>query len=124
MKFFGISLCAVIAMTATAYAASPIKQSTDNGQVIAGSNSYKTLYTFADDKDGVSSCYGECAEKWPPHVAEYWDKPRPPFATTERSDGKLQWTKDGMPLYFSTLDDKKGDTNGDGVNGKWKAARP
>lgn len=29
-----------------------------------------------------------------------------------------------MPLYFSILDEKKGDTNGDGVGGLWKAARP
>ena len=124
MKRFAISLCAVIAMTATAYAASPIKMTTDNGKVIAGSNSYKTLYTYANDSDGVSNCYGDCAEKWPPHLAEYWDKPRPPFATIERTDGKKQWTKDGKPLYFSTLDKKKGDTNGDGVDRLWKAARP
>ena len=124
MKHIVISLSAAIAMIGTAHAASPIKVTTDNGVVIAGSDSYKTLYTYAKDADGVPNCYDACAEKWPPHLAQYWDDPRPPFSTVERKDGKKQWAKDGMPLYFSTLDEKKGDTNGDGVKGLWKAARP
>jgi predicted lipoprotein with Yx(FWY)xxD motif len=124
MKHIAISLIAAIAMTATAHAASPIKVTTDNGEVIAGSDSYKTLYTYAEDSEGVPSCYDDCAEKWPPHLAEYWDSPRPPFSTIARKDGKMQWSKDGMPLYFSTLDEKKGDTNGDGIDGLWQVARP
>lgn len=124
MKRYAISLGAVIAMTASAYAASPIKVTTDNGDVIAGSDSYKTLYIYANDAEGVSNCNDECAKNWPPHLAQYWDSPRPPFGTIDRADGKKQWTKDGMPLYFSILDEKKGDTNGDGVDGLWKAARP
>lgn len=111
-------------MAATAYAASPIKVKTDNGEVIAGSDSYRTLYVYANDEEGVSNCYDDCAEKWPPHFAEYWDDPRPPFSVVERADGTIQWAKDGMPLYFSILDEKKGDTNGDGVDGLWAIARP
>ena len=97
---------------------------TDNGDVIAGSDSYRTLYVYANDEEGVSNCYDDCAEKWPPHFAEYWDDPRPPFSVVERADGTIQWAKDGMPLYFSILDEKKGDTNGDGVDGLWAIARP
>ena len=124
MKRTAIFVGSLVAIAATAYAASPIKVSTDNGDVIAGSNSYKTLYTYAKDSKGKSNCSGECAKKWPPHLAKYWDSPRPPFGTTKRADGKAQWSLHGMPLYFSTLDKKKGDTNGDGVDGLWKAARP
>jgi predicted lipoprotein with Yx(FWY)xxD motif len=124
MKQITISLIVVIMTAVAAHAASPIKVKTGSGAVIAGSNSYRTLYTYAKDKGGVPNCYGECAKKWPPHLAKYWDDPRPPFSTVKRKDGKKQWTKDGMPLYFSNLDKKKGDTNGEGVDGLWKAARP
>lgn len=124
MRHVAIVLSAVIAMTTTAYAASPIKVTTANGVVIAGSDSYRTLYTYAGDGEGVSNCYDECAENWPPHLAQYWDSPRPPFSTIERADGKKQWAKDGRPLYFSVRDRKKGDTNGDGVDGLWQTARP
>jgi predicted lipoprotein with Yx(FWY)xxD motif len=124
MKRLTIALCAIATTTTVAFAASPIKVATGSGEVIAGSNTYKTLYTYANDSEGVSNCYDECAEKWPPHLAEYWDSPRAPFSTVERADGTKQWAKDGMPLYFSTLDESKGDTNGDGVDGLWSAARP
>jgi predicted lipoprotein with Yx(FWY)xxD motif len=124
MRKTALALGVVIAMTAPAFSQSPTKVNTEMGAVVVGSNSYKTLYTFAGDSDGVSNCYDECAEKWPPHLAQYWDSPRPPFSTIERADGKKQWAKDGKPLYFSVLDEKKGDTNGDGVDGKWQAARP
>jgi predicted lipoprotein with Yx(FWY)xxD motif len=42
----------------------------------------------------------------------------------KRKDGKMQWAKDGMPLYYWVKDTKKGDATGDGVNGVWDAAKP
>lgn len=124
MKFFALSAAALVAMTVAASAASPIKVSTEIGDVLAGSNTYMTLYTFAKDSEGVSNCYDACAENWPPHLAEYWDTPKAPFSVIDRKDGKKQWAKDGMPLYFWAKDAKKGDTTGDGVGGVWQAARP
>jgi predicted lipoprotein with Yx(FWY)xxD motif len=41
-----------------------------------------------------------------------------------RKDGKMQWAKDGMPLYYWAKDMKKGDATGDGMNGVWDAAKP
>jgi predicted lipoprotein with Yx(FWY)xxD motif len=111
-------------MTANDFAASPTTLSTDIGEVIVGSNSYMTLYTYDKDTEGVSTCYDACTEKWPPHFAEYWDSPRAPFSVIDRKDGKKQWIKDGMPLYFYTGDAKKGDVTGDGVGEVWHAARP
>ncbi|MEQ9447586.1 MAG: hypothetical protein RLN70_01610, partial [Rhodospirillaceae bacterium] len=29
----------------------------------------RTLYIYDEDKPGQSSCYGECAQKWPPAEA-------------------------------------------------------
>ena len=115
---------AFVATTTFAFAASPVKLNTDLGEVIVGSDSYMTLYTYDKDTEGVSTCYDACAEKWPPHFAEYWDSPRAPFSTIDRNDGKKQWAKDGMPLYFYTGDAKKGDTTGDGVGEVWHAAHP
>ncbi len=124
MKRLAFTLTCTLLVTVSAHAASPIKWKTDKGQVIAGSNSYKTLYTYDNDKDGRPTCLDKCAEAWPPHIAEYWDTPREPFGTVELEDGKKQWTLKGMPLYFSVLDEKKGTANGDGIDGKWNAARP
>lgn len=124
MKLFIYSTTTLAAMTVAAFAASPIKQSTEIGDVLAGSNTYMTLYTFTKDSEGVSNCYDACAVSWPPHLAEYWDTPRAPFSTIDRKDGKKQWAKGGLPLYFYAEDVNKGDTKGDGVNGEWQAARP
>lgn len=124
MKQFIYSIGAVVALTTAAHAATPIKVETANGVVIAGSNSYKTLYRYAKDTDGVPTCYDECAKRWPPHLAEYWDEGGGAFTIVDRKDGKKQWAKDGKPLYFSKLDGKKGDTNGDGADGEWEVARP
>jgi predicted lipoprotein with Yx(FWY)xxD motif len=124
MKRFVLTAGALVAMTIAASAASPIKVSTADGDVLAGSNTYMTLYTYEKDGEGVSNCYDACAENWLPHFAEYWDTPKAPFSTIDRNDGKKQWAKDGKPLYFFKEDTNKGDTSGDGVGGVWSVARP
>lgn len=124
MKTLAFTIAAALAASTAVQAATPIKVETENGVVIAGSNSYKTLYSYAKDAGGEPTCYDQCAKQWPPHFAEYWDEPGGAFTIVDRRDGKKQWAKDGMPLYFSSQDKKKGDTNGDGAGGVWKAARP
>jgi len=127
MKHFIYLLGVVLTLATVAHAATPIKVETENGTVIAGSNSYRTLYIHQRDTGGVPTCYDECAKQWPPHLAEYWDEPDKPggtFTIVDRKDGKKQWAKNGMPLYFAAFDEKKGDTNGDGVDDVWKVARP
>lgn len=82
------------------------------------------LYTFDKDKPGTSSCYGGCAKKWPPYFAKDGaTAPGAGFTTVERKDGKMQWAKDGAPLYFWIGDKKPGDTKGDGVGGVWHLAK-
>lgn len=80
-----------------------------------------TLYDFAKDKGGKSTCYGACAALWPPLIA----KGRPVagtgvraslLGTTKRSDGKLEVTYNGHPLYYFVTDRKPGQTTGQGVN--------
>ena len=97
--------------------------STAKGDVIAGDNGM-TLYTFKNDKEGMSNCYDACADNWPPYIAEAGAKPMDGYSLVERKDGSKQWAKGGMPLYFWVKDMNKGDTTGDGVKGVWDVAKP
>jgi predicted lipoprotein with Yx(FWY)xxD motif len=80
-----------------------------------------TLYLFAKDKHGRSSCAGQCAGFWPPLISS--GKPRAAagakaslLGTTRRADGRLQVTYNHHPLYTFVQDTSKGQTNGEGVN--------
>ena len=61
---------------------------------------------------------------WPPLFAGTGAMAEGPYAPVTREDGKMQWAKDGMPLYYWVKDMKKGDATGDGMNGVWDAAKP
>ena len=83
-----------------------------------------TLYIFDKDSDGKSACYGKCATNWPPLLAEDDAKAEDDFGLAQRSDGQMQWTYYGKPLYLWIKDTKPGDTAGDGVNDVWHVAKP
>ena len=86
-----------------------------------------TLYDFVKDRGKTSVCYGACAALWPPLITH--GKPvagtgvkRSLLGTTKRSDGKLEVTYGGHPLYYFVTDRKPGQTTGQGVNqfgGPW-----
>jgi predicted lipoprotein with Yx(FWY)xxD motif len=102
----------------------------DLGQILVDSQG-RTLYLFEKDRGTTSSCTGGCAAAWPPLPAS-----QPTAAngtddallgTTTRSDGAPQDTYNGHPLYLYFLDQKPGDTNGQGVNAfgaSWFAITP
>jgi predicted lipoprotein with Yx(FWY)xxD motif len=80
-----------------------------------------TLYLFQKDKNGKSSCMGTCKSFWPPLLTK--GKPRAAagvkaawLGTTKRSDGGVQVTYHGHPLYRFSLDTKAGQTKGEGLN--------
>jgi predicted lipoprotein with Yx(FWY)xxD motif len=87
----------------------------------------RTLYLFEKDSNGKSACFGACATNWPP----LRDSGKPTAGSgldptllgmTQRSDGNPQVTYDGHPLYTFVMDQKPGDTNGQGVTafgGSW-----
>lgn len=63
------------------------------------------LYLFTRDRGSTSRCYGDCAQAWPVTYAK--GKPRAGtgvsarlLGTTKRSDGRLQVTYRGHPLYY------------------------
>jgi predicted lipoprotein with Yx(FWY)xxD motif len=82
--------------------------SSQYGKVIADSKG-EALYLFTKDRRGPSRCYGACAAAWPPVLTK--GKPRAGkgitasrLGTTRRSDGKLQVTYKGQPLYYYVHD--------------------
>jgi len=82
-----------------------------------------TVYTFDQDTPGVSNCYGECAEEWPPVVAPADAQPFGQMSIVERTDGTSQWAYNGMPLYLYHDDAAPGDIEGDGEGGVWHVVK-
>jgi predicted lipoprotein with Yx(FWY)xxD motif len=98
------------------------------GMVLVDSNGM-TLYDFHKDKGTTPSCYGACAQAWPPLTTE--GEPQvgngasaSKTGTTERKDGTTQVTYAGHPLYLFVEDQKPGEANGNDVTafgGEWYA---
>jgi predicted lipoprotein with Yx(FWY)xxD motif len=91
------------------------------GQVLVNSRG-RTLYLFAKDKSGTSACSGPCAQFWPPLLSA--TKPtaglgvkRLLLGRTKRSNGSMQVTYNGHPLYTYARDTQAGQTNGQGSSG-------
>jgi predicted lipoprotein with Yx(FWY)xxD motif len=101
------------------------------GRVLVDSEGF-TLYEFEKDKGTTSSCYGPCAKNWPPLLTK--GSPQPSngastakLGTTKRSDGTLQVTYAGRPLYTFVSDAKPGDAKGnnfDAFGADWYALTP
>ena len=97
------------------------------GTVLAASNGM-TLYTNKNDKPGSSACNTACAQIWPLLLTTTGVPAAPSgltgtLSTVTWSDGTVQVTLNGQPLYLYAGDFKSGDTNGDGIEGIWAAAK-
>ncbi len=97
----------------------------DLGPILAGNNGL-TLYGFTNDVEAASTCYGTCAEAWPPVIVEADFAVAPGldvgiFATTQREDGSLQLVAGKWPLYFFAGDANPGDLAGQGSGDVWFA---
>jgi predicted lipoprotein with Yx(FWY)xxD motif len=99
------------------------------GPYLTGENGM-TLYVFKKDTGSTSACYDQCATNWPPFVLEGTESVKAgdgvtgTFATTKRTDGAMQVTYNGAPLYYFAADKKAGDVTGQGVGGIWFVAAP
>jgi len=83
----------------------------------------KTLYTFDKDAPGKSNCTAGCATAWPPFYASQPPRDNGAFTRIMRDDARMQWARDGKPLYFFAGDAQPGDAKGDGVSGVWHAVK-
>jgi predicted lipoprotein with Yx(FWY)xxD motif len=78
----------------------------------------RTLYWFAPDTSGKSTCYGTCAQYWPPvsgpdHAG---NGVTGTLGTTQRTGGGAQETYNGHPLYTYIGDTGPGQAHGNNVN--------
>ena len=102
---------------------------TDAGPSLVGPNGM-TLYVFTQDRDGTSTCNGDCAAAWPPLTVEAGAEVEAGDGVTgeltiiERDDGASQVAYDGMPLYYYSGDSEPGDATGEAVNDVWFIASP
>jgi predicted lipoprotein with Yx(FWY)xxD motif len=95
-----------------------------------------TLYMFTvDHHAGRSTCSSFCAAEWPPlvlpagvtHPIAGPGVDRALLGTTRRTDGQLQVTYDGWPLYTWYGDDHPGDATGQALanaGGLWYVLHP
>lgn len=107
------------ASAAAAAAAVELKtESTKLGTVLVDKKG-KTIYWFAKDTSTTSACTGACATAWPPVIgmpqAAAGSTLTGKFGTIRRSDGTVQATYEGHPLYTFEGDTAPGQTNGNGV---------
>jgi predicted lipoprotein with Yx(FWY)xxD motif len=133
----GVAVVSIVAVavlagsvaTATSTPASPttaegralLSTTTIGGVTVLTNSSGRTLYWFAPDKPGSSACYGSCAAYWPPvkgpvTVAAGVTGVTGKLGTTKRTDGSLQATYNGRPLYTYIADTAPGQAKGNKLN--------
>lgn len=85
-----------------------------------------TVYRFEADtpKPPASVCANDCLRAWPPLLTDgtplQLDGIDPALVgTLNRTDGTVQMTLGGWPLYRFVDDKKPGDTLGENVGGNW-----
>ena len=138
---FGAAACvltAAIAMTSLALAAGgPVLRSAASAKLnatIVVDTHGRTLYALSPETTHHLLCRSsECFEVWPPAtvrsrsvklLAGHGVQGR--IGILRRSDGKLQLTLRGLPLYRFAGDSRAGQTTGEGIKsfgGTWHAVR-
>jgi len=98
---------------------------TTAGDALTGAGG-KTLYTNSQEKGGTIACTGTCTATWPPltATATAGSGVTGTLATITRSDGAVQVTYNGSPLYYYSGDSAAGQSMGQGIGGIWYIASP
>ena len=97
---------------------STVNMTTINGTAVLTNSAGKTLYWFAPDTSTASKCTGSCATYWPPVTGPVTagSGVTGTLSTITRSDGTMQATYDGHPLYTYVGDTAAGQAKGNGLN--------
>lgn len=89
----------------------------------------KTLYYFTSDIATTAACTGDCTSIWPPLLFTGSGSPTSSstlsgtLSVQTDANGK-QVEYNGHPLYLYSGDTAAGQTNGEGLFGKWFVATP
>ena len=138
-RFVPMLLAATI-LSAGAADAAPARADGPGPRVVVRTSSYGrilfdgrgfVLYAFTRDRR-KSFCTGRCAKAWPPYIVR--SRPRAGagvgvrrLGTIRRSDGSLQATYAGRPLYYYVGDKRPGQIlcqNVSEFGGVWRVIRP
>jgi predicted lipoprotein with Yx(FWY)xxD motif len=101
------------------------------GRVLGDGGGY-ALYVYVPDNQGASTCYGVCAKAWPPLVLSPGQREaraepgvkKALLGTTRRTNGELQVTYNGWPLYLY-IGDSAGQATGQALDmGTWYLISP
>src|SRR5260370_27854223 len=109
--------CGSSSSTSAAAAASTLNTTKIGGANVLTNAKGFTLYWFALDTSTASKCNGQCASVWPPVKGPA--SPRSgvtgTLAPLTRSDGSVQATWNGHPLYTYKGDTAPGQNKGNGL---------
>ena len=119
---FGVSVATASsgqAVPATAGGTAMLRTTTIGGVSVLTNSSGRTLYWFAPDTPSKSACYGTCAAYWPPVIGNPvagQGVTVSKIATIARTDGTIQVTYAGHPLYTYIGDTAPGQASGNDIN--------
>jgi predicted lipoprotein with Yx(FWY)xxD motif len=111
VAMFAVAVAAVFAGSAPAAPGAAARlsvRSTEYGKALFGPSG-KVLYVFSADRGSTSHCYAACAKAWPPLLTTAHPLAGPGvtaklLGTTKRTNGTLQVTYNGRPVYYYTGD--------------------
>jgi predicted lipoprotein with Yx(FWY)xxD motif len=119
-----LAILAAAALVAAAPAA--VKPASSKyGRVLFDTRGF-ALYAFTRDAPTASRCSGACAKAWPPYVVQTAPKGKL-LGAIRRTDGRLQVTYAGKPLYYYVGDRQPGQILCQNVReygGLWLVVRP
>ena len=119
LVLLGVAVSNASAPTPAATSAGTVlKTTTIGGTTVLTNSKGLTLYSFAPDTPTTSKCYGSCAAYWPPAIGAAAAGSGLPgkTGTIKRTDGSLQLTYNGHPLYTYIGDSAPGQANGNNLN--------
>jgi len=109
---------ATVSTPAVASTGTTLKTTSIGGVTVVTNGKGFTLYSFAPDTPTTSKCYGSCAAYWPPAIGTAAAGSGLPgkTRTITRTDGSLQLTYNGHPLYTYIGDTAPGQASGNNLN--------
>jgi predicted lipoprotein with Yx(FWY)xxD motif len=114
----GSSATPAAASSAGASGGSALKTAKIGGATVLTNAKGFTLYWFVPDTSTASNCNGSCSKFWPPvkGPAKAGTGVKGNLGTITRSDGSVQATFNGHPLYTYVGDTAPGQAKGNGLN--------